>query len=94
MMEFEIPPRISGGQLNVAGASLSVSDFTWQDLQVLSNDGSQMTTAIGEAEVAGRPVQVRLGYSTEDKLPLFDLTIWAPFANDVSCSFDFAEVQQ
>ena len=95
MSNFRIPPKISDGEVSVAGQTVSKDDLDWTeyDPPILQQSGEAYSTSLGRGRIADRPIEVLVGYTVEDRTPFMNLTVWAPFTNDISCSFSFEEDQ-
>ena len=98
MIEFVIPPRLSGGTVEIGSASLGLDDFTWKDIDpsdpTMVNEAGERTTRIGKAEVDGEAITLVLGYREADSTPFISFTRLGRPERDLRlCSFDFEEVR-
>ena len=94
MINYENPPRVTAGAIHVDDASLSYDDLDWKDVTaegIVWDDG-RVPTLVGAGYIGERHVSALLGYSP-DKTPFLQLDVSAPFAKEIRCTFDFAEVQ-
>ena len=95
MNQFQLPPRISDGEFGLGEDTISHKDVKWTHLQHGQSNGEGMTTtSVGTAEIAGRALQLVIGYREEDNLPFISTPIFAPVDATSWCSFNFAEVQK